>query len=133
MCTASSCHVHRVCQVKPGATGRTWQGNSSSSFLMPQLCRFEDVSVGLRLSGTLRKGFQVSLKPAGNTPPHQILPGQEYPLHSSTGHTCTTDQDCTSLTRQLPSEHMASSTRDSPAPRMSRQPLLSAGIQGEGG
>lgn len=88
MGTASSCHAYGACRAKPGATGRTWQGNSSSSFLLPQLCRFGDMSVGLRLSRAIRKGLQVSSKPAGSTPPCQVPPGQESPLHSSTEHKC---------------------------------------------
>ena len=58
--TASSCHVYGACRAKPGAAGRTWQRKSSSSFLLPQLCGFGDMSVGLRLSSAIRKGLQVS-------------------------------------------------------------------------
>lgn len=70
----------------PRAVGRTWQGNSSSSFLLPHLCRFGDMSVGLRLSTAIKTGLQVSSKPAGSTPPCQVPPGQDSPLHSSTGY-----------------------------------------------
>lgn len=95
------CHRYRGCRAKPRATGRTWQGTSSSFFLLPQLCRSGDVSVGLGLSSTVRKGLQVSSKPAGSTPPRWVP--QDKNLHSSTGHKCAAAQasnKCPTATRK---------------------------------